>query len=113
RSAAGPRPVSIPGVSPAGIAILNRLQAQRDPTLAQLAGQQRAVMTQIVTEIAGATVNVEKFTALLKQNEGLQAQMRTRADDRVIAALRALPPGDRAAFLRGVTGASAAQAQRR
>ncbi|NIJ08368.1 hypothetical protein FHS31_001985 [Sphingomonas vulcanisoli] len=102
---AAPPPVNIPGVSAAGNATLTRLQGQRDPVLQQLAQQQQGVARQILTAIAGANVDVDKFAGLLKQSEGLNAQMRVRADDHVLQALRALPPADRAPFLRGVVGA--------
>lgn len=100
---AGPPPaVNIPGVSPAGNALLTKLQSQRDPVLIQLAGQQRNAAQQMVTIMSAPTIDVEKFAALLKQSEGLTAQIRSRSDDKVLQALRALPAADRGPFLRGV-----------
>ena len=103
---AGSQPVNIPGVSAGGNAALTKLQEQRDPILIQLATQQRNVSQQIIAAIAGANVDVQKFAALLKQSEGLTAQIRARADDHVLQALHVLSPADRAPFLRGVVGSA-------
>lgn len=103
--AAAPQPqITIPGVSQAGVAVLNKMRNMPDNGLKMIIGQLRDVSSQLALEIQRPVIDVDKIAALLKKREMLMAQSQTRQDDRLVAVIKALPAADRAPFLRAVSG---------
>jgi hypothetical protein len=64
-----------------------------------LSPEGRTIRQQKAQCIAGATVDVEKLEPLLRREEVLQSELRTRQNDRLLSLLRALPDSDRIALL--------------
>ncbi|WP_420140623.1 hypothetical protein [Sphingomonas sp.] len=94
-------------MSDAGNAVFARAQAASDPELAALVRQQRLVRDQLNAASLAATVDLARIEELLRRSEEVQGHIRTRNNDRMLAVLRDLPEGDRAAFLRGVLKSAA------
>ncbi|PZU07948.1 hypothetical protein [Sphingomonas sp.] len=96
------RPTNLPGVSPAGNAILTKLDAQGDPQYSQLRRQQQGLKDQLSNAIMVSEIDVDRVAGLMRQMDLVQGQMRTRSSERVLAALKALPEADRGPFLRAI-----------
>ncbi|MDO6415750.1 hypothetical protein Q4F19_15270 [Sphingomonas sp. BIUV-7] len=96
------RPTNLPGVSPAGNAILTKLDAQGDPQYSQLRRQQTGLKDQLSNAIMVPTVDVDRVATIMRQMDVIQSQMRTRASERVLTALKTLPEADRGPFLRAI-----------
>ena len=106
--AAAPVQRKIPGVSDAGMAILDKAQAAPDPQLSGLIRQQRSVHDQLMAAVMAPKIDVDKVAAILKQSETLQDQLHLRSNDRLTAAVRMLPEEDRGPFLRALMTQSGA-----
>ena len=104
---APPTPRKIPGVSDAGNAVLAKLQMTPDPQLGAVAKERASVHNQLIAAVMAPTPDVDKVAALLKQEDGLTAQLRTHVNGRMLDALRQLPVADRGPFLRGIIQAAA------
>ncbi|WP_458836357.1 hypothetical protein [Rhizorhabdus wittichii] len=86
-------------LSPEGRAIAARIIGTPDPRLKEIQAEMTTIRQQKAQLIAGATVDVEKLEPLLRREEALQGEMRTRQNDRLLSLLRALPEADRVALL--------------
>lgn len=93
---------SIPGVSAAGNAVVTKLQRQDDPQLRDTIGKLRALVPQLSQVAQAPTIDVDKFGALMKQQDVLVNQLKTRQTDRILQVLRALPAADRKPFLMAI-----------
>lgn len=96
------RPTNLPGVSPAGNAILTKLDAQGDSQYGQLRRQQQQLKDQLSNAIMVPTIDVDRVSGLMRQMDMVQGQIRSRASERVVTALKALPEEDRGPFLRAI-----------
>lgn len=94
-------------LSPQGTEIVKQWAAEKDPELAMLVQQQRALSSQMQMLIGASKIDVVKLEALLKQQEGLQSAMRQRRDARLLALVKALPEADRSLFLKGLQPSAA------
>ncbi len=91
------------GMSDAGIAVLRR-QGAPDPDARALNAKRQTLRAKLA-ETAGATpFDLEGFTALLRESSTLEASVRTRNEERIVATLKALPEADRPIFARAVFG---------
>ena len=95
-----PAPKRFPGVSDAGNAVLAKAQATPDPVMQGLVRQQRAAHDLLTTAVMAPVIDVDKVTAALRQEEAVQAEVRTHGNDRLLAVLKQLPEDDRGTFLR-------------
>jgi hypothetical protein len=93
---------NLPGVSPAGNAILTKLDAQGDPQYGQLRRQQTGLKDQLSNAIMVPVIDVDRVTGIMRQMDLVQNQIRARSSERVVAALKALPEADRGPFLRAI-----------
>nr|WP_047165686.1 hypothetical protein [Sphingomonas sp. Y57] len=86
-------------LSPEGRAIAARIIGTPDPRLKDIQTEITTIRQQKAQLIAGTTVDVEKLEPILRREEALQSEMRTRQNDRLLSLLRALPEADRVALL--------------
>ncbi|MBO9379574.1 hypothetical protein GG804_22645 [Sphingomonas histidinilytica] len=86
------------GLSPEGRAIAARVLSP-DPRLKEIQAEIMTIRQQKAQIIAGTTVDVETLEPLLRREEALMSELRTRQNDRLLALLRALPDADRIAVL--------------
>jgi hypothetical protein len=98
--AAQPIPVRFPGVSEAGNAVLTKAQSTPDPQLQTLARQLRTIRDQLTTAVMAPVIDVDKVSEILRQQDGVQSQIRTEQTERWIAVFKQLPSGDRGTVLR-------------
>jgi len=97
-----PAPKPIPGVSSAGMAIIDRYRGANDPQLGVLVRQQRSVHQQVIAATLATKIDPERMAGLLKQEETASAAVRAHLNDQMIAALRELDEADRAPFIRSL-----------
>jgi hypothetical protein len=93
-----PAAVAAGGLSPEGRAIAARVLSP-DPRLKEIQAEITTIRQQKAQIIAGTTVDVETLEPLLRREEALMSELRTRQNDRLLALLRALPDADRIAVL--------------
>jgi len=96
----GPRRIVL---SPEGRAIASRIVGSADPRIAQIQTDIAAIRKQKMDLIGGSTIDVDTLEPLLRKEEALQAEFRTRQNDRLLVLLRALPDNDRVALLHSMT----------
>jgi hypothetical protein len=98
-----PTPGAVPvrriALSPEGRTIAARIIGTPDPRMKEVQAELVTIRQQKAQLIAGATVDVEKLEPLLRREEVLQSELRTRQNDRLLSLLRALPDSDRIALL--------------
>lgn len=92
----------IAGVSPAGMAIVDKYRGVGDPQLPSLVRQQRQAHQQLIAATLVTTIDPEKVATLLKADEAAQGAVRAHLNDQMIAVVRQLPEADRAPFLRSL-----------
>ncbi len=92
-------PVRRVALSTEGRAIAARIVGAPDPRLKEIQAELTTLRQQKAQMIAGVTVDVEKLEPVIRREEALQAELRTRQNDRLMALLRALPDADRIALL--------------
>lgn len=101
-AAPGPvKPAPVPstgGLSPEGRAIAARILSP-DSRLKEIQAEILAIRQQKAQIVAGTSVDVEKLEPILRREEALMSEQRTRQNDRLLALLRALPDADRIAIL--------------
>lgn len=90
-------------LSPEGRAIAARIIGTADPRSTQIQTDMAAVRKQKLDLIGGQTIDVDKLEPLLRKEEALQSEFRTRQNDRLLVLLRALPDSDRIALLHSMT----------
>jgi len=99
---ASPAPRPIPGVSAAGMAVIDKYRGANDPQLGVLVRQQRAVHQQVIAATLATRIDPDKIASLLKQEETASAAVRAHLNDQMVAALRELDEPDRAPFIRSL-----------
>lgn len=92
-------------MSDEGRAIAARLYSAPDPRSAQIAIDLSALRAERAQMIATSPIDIDRLDALLRKEEALTAEARTRANDRLLAMLRALPEPDRAVMLQNLLNA--------
>jgi uncharacterized membrane protein len=98
---AAPRtPPKIPGVSDEGNAIISKAQAVPDPQLQELGKQIRAAHDQLMSAVMAPVIDIDKVAAAMNSENDLQAQIRARGNERLVAVLQQLSNEDRGTFLR-------------
>lgn len=90
----------IPGLSDDGNAIYAKALGTPDPQLLTIARQQRTTQASLINLAMGATIDIDKLAALLKQRDALQLQFRTRQNEISVAMLRQMTEEDRGIYLR-------------
>lgn len=88
-------------VSPAGQAVMKKYLGVPDPAFVALAKQLQEVAVQVKGLGAAPKLDMGRLEQLLRQQEQLQAQMRKRSDDRLLAMLGEMSEADRLGFARG------------
>lgn len=108
KPAAKPAPLPLaPGtrritLSPEGNAIAQKLWNTADPRLPQIQAEMNALVEEQKKLIVGPKIDIDKLEPLLRRKEALQSEVRSRANDRMIALLRALSDPDRVALLQSL-----------
>ena len=101
--AGGQPPVlRIPGMSPAGVAALDKLKNRQDPAVPKQMKDEAAIRQQMAAMLSAPTVDVDKLAATMAQARAVQNNGRKIMDDHLLVMLRVLPPADRQPFLRAV-----------
>lgn len=99
-------------MSDEGRAIAARLYSTPDPRSAQIAIDLSALRAERAQMIATPPIDIDRLDALLRKEEALTAEARSRANDRLLAMLRALPEPDRAVMLQNLLNAQKNSASR-
>lgn len=98
-----PTPGAVPArritLSPEGRAVAARIIGTPDPRSKDIQAEMTTLRQQKAQIIAGTTVDVDKLEPILRREEALQTELRTRQNDRLLSLLRALPDADRIALL--------------
>ena len=97
--AAGTRRITL---SAEGNATAQKIMGTPDPRLVQIQSEMGAIQEEQKNLIVGPKIDVDKLETLLRKREALQAEVRTRSNDRMIALLRALGDPDRVALLQNL-----------
>lgn len=95
----GAGPVRRITLSPEGRSIAARIIGTPDPRTKEIQAELGTIRQQKAQLIAGAAVDVEKLEPMIRREEVLQSELRTRQNDRLLSLLRALPDADRIALL--------------
>lgn len=95
-------------VSPAGQAVIKKFLGTRDPAIVQQMGQLQSLAQRMVALSNAPQLDLARLQALMRQQEGIEAAIRRRGNDRMIAMLTALSPADRVKFVRSMRGAQPA-----
>ena len=103
-----PPALRVPGLSPAGKAALDKFKDRQDPAVPKQLGDETAVRQQMAAALAAPILDVDKFAAALERSRIVAANGRKISNDHLVLMLRALPPGDRKAFLQAVVNPQAA-----
>lgn len=98
-----PTPGAVPArriaLSPEGRAVASRIIGTPDPRSKEIQAEMTSLRQQKAQMIAGTAVDVDKLEPILRREEALQTELRTRQNDRLLSLLRALPDADRIALL--------------
>lgn len=89
-------------LSPEGRAIASRVMSTADPRAAAIQAELATLRQQKAVVIAGPVIDVDKLEAIMRKEETLQSEFRTRSNDRLLSLLRALPEGDRLALVQAL-----------
>lgn len=92
-------------MSDEGRAIAAKMYSTPDPRSAQIASDLSALRAERAMMIGTPPVDIDRLEVLLRKEEALTAEGRTRADDRLLGLLRALPEADRAIMLQNLLNA--------
>jgi uncharacterized membrane protein len=104
--AATPLPL-VPGsrkitLSPEGRTIAARVFGEADPRTGVIQAELGQLKQQKLEVVGAASIDVDKLEAIVRKEELLQSELRTRQNDRLLSLLRALPEGDRAALVQAL-----------
>jgi hypothetical protein len=94
--------VNVP-LSPAGQAVAKKYLGSPDPQAQAIARQMQASAGKVRALAAAPKLNMAQLAALIGEQQRLQAALRKRSDDRVMAMLDEMGEADRLAFVRGMT----------
>lgn len=86
-------------LSPEGRAIAARIVGVPDARAREIQAEITTLRQQKAQMIAGSSIDIDTLEPLLRREEALQTELRTRQNDRLISLLRALPDADRVALL--------------
>lgn len=93
-------------VSPAAEAVIKKWMGSRDPVIDKSVRELGSVMQQLRALPSAPRLDLARMTALMRRQEALEAQIRTRGNNRTLAMLREMPEGDRMKFLRSMAQAN-------
>ncbi len=96
-------------LSAEGNAIAAKVMGAPDPRMGEIQTEVASIKREQAKLITGPAIDVDKLEPLLKREEALLTEVRSRKNDRMIALLRALSDPDRVALLQ--TLANPAQPQ--
>ncbi len=96
-----PGPVRAP-LSDEGRSVAAKVYGTPDPRSQQLVAELAALRAERAVLTAVAPIDLDRLEALLRKEEALQAESRTRANDRLMTLLRALPEPDRVIMLQNM-----------
>jgi hypothetical protein len=91
---------AIPGVSPAGMAAIEKYRGKGDPEFPALVRAQRDAQQKLVTATLAAKIDPERIATLVDEAEEARAAVRVHQNEQMMKALREMPEADRAPFLR-------------
>ena len=97
-----PPALRVPGLSPAGVAALDKLRNRQDPAVPKQVADETAARQQMAAVLGAPTVDVDKLGAALERSRVVAASGRKIMNDHILIMMRALPAGDRKAFLQAV-----------
>ncbi|MBP8234466.1 MAG: hypothetical protein KAY22_19405 [Rhizorhabdus sp.] len=105
-AAAAPLPL-VPGarkitLSAEGRTIAARVFGEADPRTGQIQAELAQLKQQKLEVVGAASIDVDKLEGVVRKEEALQSELRTRQNDRLLSLLRALPEGDRAALVQAL-----------
>lgn len=89
-------------LSDEGRTIAAKIYGTPDPRSQQLAADLAALRAERAAMVATPPIDLDRLETLLRKEEALQAESRTRANDRLITLLRALPESDRVIMLQNM-----------
>lgn len=92
-------------VSPAGQAVIKKFLGTRDPAIVRQMGELQSLAQQMVALSNAPQLDLARLQTLMRRQEGIEAAIRRRGNDRMIAMLTALSPADRVKFVRSMRGA--------
>ena len=107
-AAAKPAPMTlVPGVrritlSPEGRAIATRIMSTPDARVAEIQAEINTIRQEKLQMISGTTLDVDKLEPIMRREEVLQSEYRTRQNDKLVSLLRALSDTDRIALLQNL-----------
>ena len=99
-------------LSPEGRTIAQRIMSVPDPRVGQIQAEMSAIRTEKLKMISGTSVDLEKLEPLLRREEALQSELRTRQNERLLTLLRALPDPDRVALLQNLANPAKPQSSK-
>ncbi|MET0373568.1 MAG: hypothetical protein ABW128_04830 [Rhizorhabdus sp.] len=113
---AAPIPLT-PGVrritlSAEGRAIAQRIMSVPDPRVGQIQTEMAAIRAEKLKLISGTSIDVDTVEPLLRREEALQSELRTRQNERLLTLLRALPDPDRLALLQNLANPAKPQSSK-
>jgi uncharacterized membrane protein len=104
-AAAVPAPTQLPAgsrrvtLSAEGRAIASKVLGTPDPRATEIQTEMATIRQQKLQIVSAPTIDVDKLEPVLRKEETLQSEFRTRQNDRLLALLRALPAQDRSALV--------------
>lgn len=116
--AAKPAPLPLaPGVrritlSAEGRTIAQRIMSVPDPRVGQIQAEMTSIRAEKLKMISGPTIDVEALEPILRREEALQTELRTRQNDRLMTLLRALSDPDRVALLQNLANPARPQSSK-
>jgi len=99
-------------LSPEGRTIAQRIMSVPDPRVGQIQAEMATIRTEKLKMIGGTTIDVEKLEPMLRREEALQSELRTRQNERLLTLLRALPDSDRVALLQNLANPAKPQSSK-
>ncbi|KKC27637.1 hypothetical protein [Sphingomonas sp. SRS2] len=113
---AAPIPLA-PGVrritlSAEGRAIAQRIMSVPDPRVGQIQAEMTAIRAEKLKLVSGTSIDVDTIEPLLRREEALQSELRTRQNERLLTLLRALPDPDRLALLQNLANPAKPQSSK-
>lgn len=116
--AAKPAPLPLtPGarritLSAEGRTIAQRIMSVPDPRVGQIQAEMTSIRAEKLKMIGGPAVDVEALEPILRREEALQTELRTRQNDRLMTLLRALSDPDRVALLQNLANPAKPQSSK-
>lgn len=99
-------------LSPEGRTIAQRIMSVPDPRVGQIQAEMTTIRAEKLKMIGGSSIDVEKLEPMLRREETLQSELRTRQNERLLTLLRALPDPDRVALLQNLANPAKPQSSK-